>query len=255
MLGDVILDEPEDEKHVLIDENQHLEQSKVSLLQDVSFLEVSTFNSDLQQSVDILQKLQKLEQEHEELKNHIAGKNLPESLPQLDDREKSVGHLLPEQKNSGGKSADDRELLPEQEDSPRSVSRKGRRNIPRKGSRKCVRKSPRNNGRESSEVDIGGGVLVKEKQLGKLFNSPSITPVKFVRGLLRTVFTPDELEGKCLIRKGKNGTKTPLDPIRVNAVIDYTHAKFNVNKHSLKASLSAMLYRTNAGLSQPLSFH
>ncbi|KAH7984817.1 hypothetical protein HPB49_025707 [Dermacentor silvarum] len=79
VLDDVILDEPEDEKDVLIDENQHLEQSKVTLLQDVSLLDVSTLNSDLQQRVDILQKLQKLEQENEELKNHIAGKkNLPE---------------------------------------------------------------------------------------------------------------------------------------------------------------------------------
>lgn len=265
VLDDVILDEPEDEKDALIDENQHLEQSKVTLLQDVSLLDVSTLNSDLQQRVDILQKLQKLEQENEELKNYIAGKkNLPESLPKLDDRGKSVGHLLPEQKNSGGKSADDRELLPEQENSPRSVSRKGRRNIPRKGSRKCVRKSPRITGQNSSEVssmcndpsmvDIGGGVLVKEKQLGKLFNSHSINATKFGRGLLRTVFTPDELEGKCLMRMGRNGTRTPLDPIRVKAVIDYTHAKFNINKHSLKASLSAMLCRTNAGLTQPLSF-
>ncbi|XP_054921255.1 uncharacterized protein [Dermacentor andersoni] len=260
---DVILVESEDEKPALPDENQQLEQRK-----DVSFLEVSSLNADL------LQQVEKLEQDNEQLKKHLADKKeISESLFNLLSKSvvlgKTLQQLLLERENRDennpsnrdGTSVDDSELLPEQENSPRSISRKGHENIlrkgprkgPRKGLKKSLRRSPRSPKRspsgicdDSSMVDIGNGVLVKEKQLSKLFN-PHMSATKFGRCLLRTVFTPDELKGKCLMGRNKKGDKEPLDPIRVNAVIGYTCSKFPVNKHFLISSLSTMLYHLSPG--------
>ncbi|XP_054921254.1 uncharacterized protein [Dermacentor andersoni] len=298
---DVILVESEDEKPALPDENQQLEQRK-----DVSFLEVSSLNADL------LQQVEKLEQDNEQLKKHLADKKeISESLFNLLSKSvvlgKTLQQLLLERENRDennpsnrdGTSVDDSELLPEQENSPRSISRKGHENIlrkgprkgPRKGLKKSLRRSPRSPKRSPSGicddssmsteklrlgsfdgccatdrvcelnfqslkrrrpnvrsimVDIGNGVLVKEKQLSKLFN-PHMSATKFGRCLLRTVFTPDELKGKCLMGRNKKGDKEPLDPIRVNAVIGYTCSKFPVNKHFLISSLSTMLYHLSPG--------
>ncbi|XP_065298390.1 uncharacterized protein [Dermacentor albipictus] len=231
---DVILVESEDEKPALPDENQQLEQRK-----DVSFVEASPL------STDLLQQIEKLEQDNEQLKKQLADKKeISESLFELLSKSvvlgKSLQQVLLERENRDGNnprnrdgtSADDSELLPEQENSPRSISRKGHGNIlrkgprkgPRKGLEKSLRRSPRSSPKrrptgtcdDSSMVDIGNGVLVKETQLSKLFN-PHISATKFGRCLLRIVFTPDELKGKCLM--GRNKDKEPLDPIRVNAVI------------------------------------
>ncbi|XP_065298388.1 uncharacterized protein [Dermacentor albipictus] len=263
---DVILVELEDEKPALPNEHQ-VEQCK-----DDPSLGASASSSDL------LQRVEQLKWENDQLKEHLADRKfLSESISKVIELGKSLEQLLPERENrdqnnprdSGVASADDSKLPLEQEDSPVSFSRKGRRNVPRKGQRKGLRKglgrNPRMSGssstldsgvcNDSSMVDIGNGVLVEEKQLGELFKSHTTSATKFGRSLLRIVFTPDELQGKCLLgRNSKGSAKQPLDHIRVRAVIDYTCSKFGVNKQRLRSSLSAMMYYCQTGISRPPSF-
>ncbi|KAH7951986.1 hypothetical protein HPB52_016403 [Rhipicephalus sanguineus] len=74
-------------------------------------------------------------------------------------------------------------------------------------------------------VDIGSGVMVEELQLDNLERGCPGNPGKFARGLLRILFTPDELKGKSLFGRKCNAkkdleAKEALNPVRVKAVID-----------------------------------
>nr|XP_050022717.2 uncharacterized protein LOC126516659 [Dermacentor andersoni] len=99
------------------------------------------------------------------------------------------------------------------------------------------------------KVDIGHGVSVEQGTLDKLCRACESGPGKFARALLRNVFTPEELRGKTLLGGKSNlhlnqPLKEALDPVRVQAVIDYTCSKFpSASLGYIKNSLSSMLAR------------
>ncbi|XP_049527555.1 piggyBac transposable element-derived protein 2-like [Dermacentor silvarum] len=104
-----------------------------------------------------------------------------------------------------------------------------------------------------ADVDIGGGVTVEKGTLEKLSRACESGPGKFARALLRIVFTEDELRGRTLLGGRSNlhidqPLKEALDPVRVQAVIDYTCSKFpSASISYIKNSLSSMLARDGTG--------
>ncbi|XP_077558797.1 uncharacterized protein LOC144174166 [Haemaphysalis longicornis] len=98
------------------------------------------------------------------------------------------------------------------------------------------------------QVDIGGGVAVEAVLLERLETYCKGQPTKYARHLLRSVFSTEELQGKSLSGKTSNANKGTekkegLDPVRLNAVISYTCAKFGVPQQVVKASLSSLVSR------------
>ncbi|XP_064489973.1 uncharacterized protein LOC135401457 isoform X2 [Ornithodoros turicata] len=100
-----------------------------------------------------------------------------------------------------------------------------------------------------TKVDIGSGVLVESTVLARLGPSCKSGVGKYVRALLRHVFQDDELRGKSLYgmkcnTKKNTPPKEAIDPVRLNAVIDYTCKIFPGTQTSyLKNSLSSLLAR------------
>ncbi|KAH7971600.1 hypothetical protein HPB52_000343 [Rhipicephalus sanguineus] len=77
---------------------------------------------------------------------------------------------------------------------------------------------------QAERVDIGGGVHVEKVVLSRLHAHCHNLPTKFARGLLKHVFTEDELRGKSLYGRGSNAhkgapAKEGLDRVRLEAVI------------------------------------
>ncbi|XP_077495504.1 uncharacterized protein LOC144106531 [Amblyomma americanum] len=100
--------------------------------------------------------------------------------------------------------------------------------------------------RPCPQIDIGGGVLIEETALEKLRSSCPGAPAKFARGLMRQLFTADELRGKSLFGRKSNShpdasLREALDPVRVNAIIGFTIREFKADPIRLKSSLSSLL--------------
>ncbi|KAH9364876.1 hypothetical protein HPB48_018177 [Haemaphysalis longicornis] len=74
------------------------------------------------------------------------------------------------------------------------------------------------------QIDIGLGVLVEEPGLVALKECCPGAPAKFARGLLRQLFTKEELRGKSLYGRKSNAhpgcaQREGLDPVKVKAII------------------------------------
>ncbi|XP_064472592.1 uncharacterized protein LOC135387190 [Ornithodoros turicata] len=99
------------------------------------------------------------------------------------------------------------------------------------------------------KVDIGSGVLLEQTTLDRLWKVCNGSATKYARALLRCVFEPEELKGKSLYGQPSNAhknlpTKEGLDPLRLGAVLGYTHGKFPaISDTQLKSSLSSLLSR------------
>ncbi|KAG0437885.1 hypothetical protein HPB47_017243 [Ixodes persulcatus] len=77
----------------------------------------------------------------------------------------------------------------------------------------------------SPKVDIGSGVLVEQTTLDGL-KAAGVSASKYVRGLLKAVFSTEELKGKSLRGRKCNAqkegeVKPALDPVKLKAVIDF----------------------------------
>ncbi|KAM7303314.1 uncharacterized protein ISCGN_013276 [Ixodes scapularis] len=101
---------------------------------------------------------------------------------------------------------------------------------------------------ESPKVDIGYGVLVEQTALAGL-KSAGVSASKYVRGLLKVVFSEEELKGKSLRGRKCNAqkeseVKPALDPVKLQAVLDYTCKEYKgVALLTLTTSLSTLLCR------------
>ncbi|KAL1468317.1 hypothetical protein MTO96_041564 [Rhipicephalus appendiculatus] len=78
--------------------------------------------------------------------------------------------------------------------------------------------------KENMHQNIGGGVLVSSATLARLEENFRDAPCKFARGLLRVLFTDEELSDKTLFGRQANShkdqpTKAALDQNRVSAVL------------------------------------
>lgn len=94
-------------------------------------------------------------------------------------------------------------------------------------------------------VRLADGVAVSQRMMHQL-ESFNTSPAPYARALLRTVFTPDELQGCSLYGVRSNShkdiaPKPALDRARVDAVIGHTCALFRVDPSKIKHSLSSML--------------
>ncbi|XP_049511246.1 uncharacterized protein LOC125939828 [Dermacentor silvarum] len=104
----------------------------------------------------------------------------------------------------------------------------------------------------SRKVDIGDGVLVEEGTLARLKKDSSNSACRFAMGLLRAVFTPEELINKSLFGKKSNAhkenvVKEALDPRRVNAVLGFTLQNYKeTSALNVKNTPSSMLARDYA---------
>ncbi|KAG0438546.1 hypothetical protein HPB47_016969 [Ixodes persulcatus] len=100
---------------------------------------------------------------------------------------------------------------------------------------------------EDDELVDLGGYKVNKAVIDMLKLGPAKTATTYARELLRQVFTTEELLGKSITGKQSNAHKEKearpqLDPIRVNAVVKYTCAKFHLLKETtVRSSLSSML--------------
>ncbi|XP_077564632.1 uncharacterized protein LOC144180104 [Haemaphysalis longicornis] len=106
------------------------------------------------------------------------------------------------------------------------------------------------------QVDIGGGVTVEAVLLERLENYCKGQLTKYACHLLRSIFSVEELQGKSLsgkVNNANNGTekKEGLDPVRLNAVISYTCAKFGIPQQVIKATLSSLVSREIKAPVQP----
>ncbi|XP_037526253.1 uncharacterized protein LOC119403385 [Rhipicephalus sanguineus] len=194
---------------------------------------------------DLLQKVENLENEIKELKKCRNEEGmLAATLARLVEQVKKVEQLLPQQE-SGLKDNSS-------EKSPKESASKGARRA-RSGLKNRQRHGTANGsvGRrvtnDSSLVKIGEGVTFKKKQLEKLWKLPNLTATKFVRQLCLAVFTPQELQGKCLKQTGPSDNREVLDPLRLNAIVDFTCANFGANRSRLRMVISYMLRRLNEG--------
>ncbi|KAH7933733.1 hypothetical protein HPB49_016383 [Dermacentor silvarum] len=98
------------------------------------------------------------------------------------------------------------------------------------------------------KVDIGGGVIVDEAIIHGLRRNCAGAPAKFARGLMRHLFTAEELRGKSLFGRKSNAhpsapQREALDPAKVNAIIGFTVAEYQADPMRLKSSLSSLLSR------------
>ncbi|KAL1460314.1 hypothetical protein MTO96_027572 [Rhipicephalus appendiculatus] len=109
---------------------------------------------------------------------------------------------------------------------------------------------------EMTTVDIGSGVMVEQLQLDNLTRGCPGNPGKFSRGLLRILFSPEELKGKSLFGKKCNAKKEQearegLDPVRVKAVIVLergTNATMSAQSMQLPSELIISLVRYEPAL-------
>ncbi|KAH7985040.1 hypothetical protein HPB49_026632 [Dermacentor silvarum] len=97
-------------------------------------------------------------------------------------------------------------------------------------------------------VDIGGGVVVEEAIIHGLRRNCAGAPAKFARGLMRHLFTAEELRGKSLFGRRSNAhpsapQREALDPAKVIAIIGFTVAEYQADPMRLKSSLSSLLSR------------
>ncbi|KAH7968998.1 hypothetical protein HPB52_013580 [Rhipicephalus sanguineus] len=74
------------------------------------------------------------------------------------------------------------------------------------------------------KVDIGDGVLVDEGTLSRLRRDAKDSGPRLARGLLKVLFSPEELENKSLYGRKSNAHKNlpqkeALDVKRVNAIL------------------------------------
>ncbi|XP_070393869.1 uncharacterized protein [Dermacentor albipictus] len=104
----------------------------------------------------------------------------------------------------------------------------------------CVKPCPK--------MDIGGGVVVDNAVIEGLRRNCPGAPAKFARGLMRHLFTAEELRGKSLFGRRSNAhpcapQRECLDPVKVNAIIGFTVAEFQADPMRLKSSLSSLLSR------------
>ncbi|KAH7953628.1 hypothetical protein HPB49_010738 [Dermacentor silvarum] len=77
----------------------------------------------------------------------------------------------------------------------------------------------------SVKVDLGEGVLLDDATLTRLRRDAKNSAARFARGLLKVLFTADELENKSLFGRRSNAhkdaaQKEALDPRRVNAILN-----------------------------------
>ncbi|XP_064463088.1 uncharacterized protein LOC135373996 [Ornithodoros turicata] len=98
----------------------------------------------------------------------------------------------------------------------------------------------------SPKVDIGLGVLVDEVILHRIGSMSGNCPKRYARGLMRAVFTTEELCGGTLTGNSCNAKRElsrrpALDQTRVSAVLGYVGKKFNPEMQVVKGSLATML--------------
>lgn len=176
---------------------------------------------------DLLQKVEYLEKETKELKKRLLEEQtLSKTLSTSLELARTLQQLQPQQEVCSKDNACEETL----EESPR------------KSARNCTRNRLRRSAADSL-VQIGEGVTVKEEQLEEIWKIPNLTATKFVRKLCQAVFTPEELQGKCLRNKGFGDSRKVLDPIRLGAIIDYTCSKFKTDRSSLRVAISCLLYQ------------
>lgn len=98
------------------------------------------------------------------------------------------------------------------------------------------------------KVAIGDSVFVDQHILDGL-SAANMSAAKYARSLLKAVFTTEELKGRSLCGKKSNAhkdspAKEALDPVRLQAVLNYTCSQYKgVALLALTTSLSSMLSR------------
>ncbi|KAH7966029.1 hypothetical protein HPB49_013189 [Dermacentor silvarum] len=90
------------------------------------------------------------------------------------------------------------------------------------------------------------GSVVEEAIIHGLRRNCPGAPAKFARGLMRHLFTAEELRGKSLFgRRSYAQPSAPqrkaLDPAKVNAIIGFTVTEYQADPMRLKTSLSSLL--------------
>ncbi|XP_075558699.1 uncharacterized protein LOC142590457 isoform X5 [Dermacentor variabilis] len=98
------------------------------------------------------------------------------------------------------------------------------------------------------KVDLGEGILLDESTLTRLRRDAKNSGSRFARGLLKVLFSSEELENKSLFGRRSNAhkgaaQKEALDPRRVNAILSYTARHFDATTGEIKNTLSSMLAR------------
>ncbi|XP_072141831.1 uncharacterized protein [Dermacentor andersoni] len=98
------------------------------------------------------------------------------------------------------------------------------------------------------KVDLGEGILLDESTLTRLRRDAKNSGSRFARGLLKVLFSSEELENKSLFGRRSNAhkgaaQKEALDPRQVNAILSYTARHFDATAGEIKNTLSSMLAR------------
>ncbi|XP_054931922.1 uncharacterized protein [Dermacentor andersoni] len=94
-----------------------------------------------------------------------------------------------------------------------------------------------------AKVHIGDGACVEEGLLKRRRLDANNSGSRFARGLLKALFTKEELFGRPSNAHKGLPQKEPLDFKKVNAILDYTTQHFSVLPGQLKNFLSSLLAR------------
>ncbi|XP_070389448.1 uncharacterized protein [Dermacentor albipictus] len=90
-----------------------------------------------------------------------------------------------------------------------------------------------------TKVDLGEGILLDESTLTRLRRDAKNSGSRFAQGLLKVLFSSEELENKSLFGRRSNphkgaAQKEALDPRRVNAILRYTARHFDATTGEIK---------------------
>ncbi|KAL1421784.1 hypothetical protein MTO96_022831 [Rhipicephalus appendiculatus] len=250
MADEVIVLEPDEVRETAAPENetpegivQHAEEEQsdqnLGLKRKHSREDAPDLDTSTLKNSGLLQKVENLENEVKELKKHQKEQaKLSKMLSTSLELVQKFAQLLPQQQRGLKNNTSKKSPKGSPNKRPRST-RSSLRNRQSHGTANCS--AGRRVTNDSSLVKIGKGVSLKKKQLEEIWKKPKLTATKFVRQLCRAVFTPQELQGKCLKNTGPNGSKQVLDPIRLNVIIEYTRSKFDVDRHDLRLAICDML--------------
>ncbi|XP_077551331.1 uncharacterized protein LOC144165053 [Haemaphysalis longicornis] len=100
----------------------------------------------------------------------------------------------------------------------------------------------------AEQVDIGNGVQVDAGTLARIKADSKGSACRFARSMVRLLFTPEELVGRSLYGRKSNShkeaaVKDAIDPVRWNAILNYTVKEYGVPGLQIKNSLSTLLAR------------
>lgn len=239
-----------------------LEPKKRNSDEGTSSMDTSTLGeSDLLQNIENLKKENKeLKHENSNLRKHLREEqNLSSNLKYENSSLKKRLHeeqTLSQTLSTSLELVDKlKQLLPQEASISESPANQSVPETPKKDPVESVEKRPRRHRNiklaGTSLVKIGPGVTVEKEKLDEIMKMRDMNATKFARQLFRTIFTPEEMEGKCLGGATRRNNKEPLDPIRVNAIVDYTCMKFGADKQYLRTNLSSFLFHQNTGTRAP----